>query len=1060
MKLNEEQTIAATHPQGEAALLLAGAGSGKTATLTERIAWLIEQGVPSRRILALTFTNKAAREIGERVLRRTGLAPEQAPRLTTIHSLALSFIRKNPGGFGLDAKVSPLDDYDQIELIKAILNRMGDDAPMTNPWGIQEKIEFHRARGVAFAEDYTDEVHERALRAHSGYHAMPKDELAVWKQFQEDKKAASVVDFSDMLAFVNRRFAQDAEWAGKVHQLFHHVLMDESQDTSVPAWTFVNNLVGPHNRNLYAVGDVSQSIFSFNGSCPQLILDYAEQWRGAPPKLYRLQRNHRSVPEVVRLANAIQGKMTQTLPLTMESYRGLQGEKGAIRLTRRRDPRDLAAKVAADIVNTGRDYKDFAILVRAASQIRDLEGELIRMRIPYVVRGGRSLLQTEEVRDVLSYIRLAHNPKDFSALCRAATAPRRGIGDEALKTIRMVAQKDFQGDLVKALFKMGSKFTTFGDLLQNIQKSIHDPLKALDDCIALAGYRDHIKKKYAKEPEKIKVKQENLNRLRVMIEALASDEELSAEDLIFQLTMDRSEIKDERGAVTISTIHCVDPGTIVGIPERGLCSIDQASRSLPISVATLNDPSQATERFDHPAMPCKEIRTKYGFSLVGAHHHHLLCSDLENYRPLKDWKVGDYIPIRLGIECGSPIEPTPRDIAMGELLGLLVGDGSYNDREDYCIQFTSGDQDVFGYYNGLVRGLFGRNTGIGSFTGTRQASFLCDKAVREELESLGLAYETRDEKRIPRYIFESHIKVQAAFLRGLFEADGSAGAVGVRFINTAPAVAQGAHLLLTNLGILSRFQMVREATSIRKRVYGVSVFGEDSKRYQLKIDFISARKRLRLAKLADKVRGKTNVDYLPMPIAKELPVRLSGLLKARGWSSWKLRGTKVGSTIRNAIYSKNGLSVHGASLIHTWLTSKFSHDIELRDVICMLGIYSHQRVFFDRVSAIDEVDPRPLLDIEVPETHSYWTNGLISHNSAKGLEWPTVFIFNVVEGVLPSKFARSPEEIEEERRLWYVAVTRARDVCHIMYATMNLFGKNLGEVDPSRFLVELDIVSV
>lgn len=845
MKLNEEQTLAATHPQGEAALLLAGAGSGKTTALTERIAWLIEQGVPPRRILALTFTNKAAREMERRVLLRTRISKEQAPRLTTIHSLALSFIRRNPGGFGLADKVSPLADYDQTELLKKIMDRMKEKAPEANVWKVREKIEFHRARGVSFAVEYSPEVHERATTEHRGYHALEPEELEVWKQFETDKRQMSVVDFADMIAFVNRRFQSDPEWAVKVHKLFAHVLMDEAQDTSKPAWDFVNNLIGPDNRNLYVVGDVSQcqppgtmvrvvakykagreattfktvpienlrdgagvvawtkadqrtynvprsvrvaqqpysgplltiataaglttrvtpnhwlwvrlsehsagkymvylmyredfgyrigvtryrkgvkakqgfglsarlnreqahkawilrtfesrqeaeaweeiysfkygipesvfrpeyacrnktteivrlvfshadpegalkcladhglspdspfatrsddeeankrnchyrgymrlsashvacmagavdiplfgvnqstlitgvfreqydgpvysldvdkehtyvadglvvgnSIMSFNGSCPKLVLDYAGSWRGSPPALYRLVRNHRSVPEVVKLANAIQEKMTSTLPLSMQSFRGMQGETGATKLIQRQDSYALSARIAQEIVNSGKDYREFAILVRASSQVREIEGELIRLRIPYIVRGGRGLLETEEARDILAYIRLAANPKDFSALSRSASAPKRGIGDVALAAVRSRAQAEFSGDLVKAAMQTGGKVTSFADVISRVQNVLCDPVKVFDQVLAFSGYKDYLRKRYAREPDRIEAKIENLNRLRIMIEGLSGDSDMSAEDLIFQLTMDRSEERhDERGMVTISTIH-------------------------------------------------------------------------------------------------------------------------------------------------------------------------------------------------------------------------------------------------------------------------------------------------------------------------------------------------------------------------------------------------------------------------------------------------------------------------------------------------------------------------
>jgi DNA helicase-2/ATP-dependent DNA helicase PcrA len=553
MSLNEEQLKAATHPQGEAALLLAGAGSGKTTTLTRRISWLIEQGVASRRILALTFTNKAAGEIRDRVLKATGLEELHAPRLTTIHSLALSMIRRNPVGFGLAEKVSPLDDYDQNELIKKIILREELDLNFLN---VREKISFHRARGVGFRVNYTPEIHKKAQIEHAGSHAMESDELNVWSLFEKEKTATSSIDFDDMLHFVNRRALNDPQWIAKVQQLFDHVLMDESQDTSIVSWEFVNNLLGPNNRNLFVTGDIAQSIYSFNGSSPQLIMNYAEDWRGAAPTLYRLVRNHRSVPEIVNLANAIQDKMTtNTLPLYMESYRGLQGETGKTKLIRADSPRDISERIAYQMSESKKPYKSFAILVRSSLQIRDIEGELVRSRIPYVIRGGRGLLQTEEVRDILSYIRFATNTRDFSALARSIAAPKRGVGDQSLESIRKLANAAFQGDLLESCAASGTKLASYANTIKAIRSQVADPVKALQFAIGTSGYIDHIKKKYSKDQDKINTKIENLNRLKMMIEGLAADSELSTEDLVFQLTMEKVDPNDENGSVTISTIH-------------------------------------------------------------------------------------------------------------------------------------------------------------------------------------------------------------------------------------------------------------------------------------------------------------------------------------------------------------------------------------------------------------------------------------------------------------------------------------------------------------------------
>jgi DNA helicase II / ATP-dependent DNA helicase PcrA len=552
MALNEQQLLAANHPGGEAALLLAGAGSGKTATITERISLLIEKGVLARRILALTFTNKGAGAMRFRVMERTGLSEDEGPYLTTIHSLALRFIRRNPLGFGLQSKISILDDYDQAMLIKKIVERNEWDI---NPWKIRDSISYHRARGIGFIDAYTEEVHKRAQIEHNGYHALGSVEKQIWTLYEKDKHASSCLDFDDLIWWVNRRFEADPAWGAKVQALFEHVIMDEAQDTSLPCWQFVNHLLGPDNRNLYVVGDLSQSIMSFNGSCPQLIQDFSEGWRGSAPTLYRIACNHRSVPEIVTLANAIQSKMRGVPALQMTSFRGDQGERGKVIPFRAQFPREISTRIAAEILNSKRSYREFAILIRAATQIRDIEGELIRARVPYVVRGGKGLLATEEVRDVLAYLRFAMNPRDFSALSRSIGAPKRGVGDKTLEELHQKARAEFDGDLLQAAKQGLPKLAQFADTIAVLQGYTGDPNKAFDAALKLSGYVGHIRKKYAKEKDKIETKIDNLVRLRDMIAALAAGTEVTTEDLIFQLTMDRADKSDEQGAVTISTIH-------------------------------------------------------------------------------------------------------------------------------------------------------------------------------------------------------------------------------------------------------------------------------------------------------------------------------------------------------------------------------------------------------------------------------------------------------------------------------------------------------------------------
>jgi len=305
---------------------------------------------------------------------------------------------------------------------------------------------------------------------------------------------------------------------------------------------------------------VGNSIMGFNGSAPHLLKEFSEGWRGHTPILYRIARNHRSLPRIVYLANHIQSKMTDTIPLKMQVFRGDSDNKGTIELTRASMPLDIALIIAGEISKDNQrkkdqiPYKENCILVRSARQIPDLESALVRHRVPYQIRGGRGLLQTEEIRDVLSYLRLATNPKDFTALARAVTVPKTGAGDVTLEKIRKTANDKFGGDLIKGCTSV-DKLSTFVMALERFQKFGDYPVQALDQIIDYMNYKSYVSNKYKKEPDKIKTKLENIDRFRELVRGLSEDHKMSTEDLVFQLTIDRAREDDKDGMVTVSTIH-------------------------------------------------------------------------------------------------------------------------------------------------------------------------------------------------------------------------------------------------------------------------------------------------------------------------------------------------------------------------------------------------------------------------------------------------------------------------------------------------------------------------
>ena len=552
MEFNSEQIAAINHPIGKPAVIAAGPGAGKTATLTERVCWLIEHGVKPSRICCVTFTNKAANELTDRVKKRLGSKVDDfdIPRVTTIHSLALSVIRKNPKGFGFADKITPMDEYNQRQMVKRIVESHNyDEDSTTLMYRVLDKISYHRARGVGFRKEYTKAVHESALKAHTGYHAMDENDLGIWEEFETEKKKANLVDFDDMVNLVVRRIRTDPTWLASLQKQFDHVLMDESQDTSRVQLEFINGLLAPDNYNLVLVGDTNQSIFSFNGSEPELLLGFSNGWRDVVPDLYKITRNHRSVNDVVNLSNLIQKNMKNTIPLHMSTWRK---DKGEVRKLVAETPQGIASMIAGDIIRgmgQGFKYKDNVILVRAAIQIRDIEGELVKRRIPYIVKGGKGLLQTEEVRDILSYLRLAANYKDFMALVRAISTPRRGVGEGALEKIKILAKEKFDGDLIAAC-KTNKKLNSFCELVEAISQLKDNPSKALNYALEAISYRNYLMQKYQKEAHKIQSKLENIERLGLLVLSLSQEPSFTLDDLIFQLTLDRPrEEEEERGAI-------------------------------------------------------------------------------------------------------------------------------------------------------------------------------------------------------------------------------------------------------------------------------------------------------------------------------------------------------------------------------------------------------------------------------------------------------------------------------------------------------------------------------
>jgi hypothetical protein len=311
---------------------------------------------------------------------------------------------------------------------------------------------------------------------------------------------------------------------------------------------------------------VGNSIYAFNGAAPEILGGMVAGWRGVVPVTYKLEDNYRSLGKVVRFANRIQKTMTGTVHLQMNVKRlEAEGYEGAVTLIREGTDRDIAERVAETIARDARlktgkfKFRDNALLVRSASQIPALEDALVRCRIPYIVRGGQGLFQTEEARDLFAYLKLVVNPSDVVAFKRAVSTPKRGLGDVAVEKLQKTALTKFDGDLVRAAQNSDHMvLRPFGDFIGDLGR-FENPVDALHKLISRIDYRGLIRDRYKKNPEAQERKLENLDRILEAIKGLVESSPngtASFADIIFRVTMDsKAEAASDDGVVVISTIH-------------------------------------------------------------------------------------------------------------------------------------------------------------------------------------------------------------------------------------------------------------------------------------------------------------------------------------------------------------------------------------------------------------------------------------------------------------------------------------------------------------------------
>ena len=426
-QLNDNQREAVLYNEGPS-LVIAGAGSGKTRVLTYKIAYLLKQGISPYNILALTFTNKAAREMKSRIV---AIVDEDTPRrlwMGTFHSIFSRILRREADKFGYRSDFTIYDAQDSQNLIKAVIKEKELDDKVYKPSTVQSRISQAK-NALITPEIYAKDME---LIANDRYHN--RDRISdIYATYWNRCRASGALDFDDLLLYTYLLFEKNPDVLDRYRNQFRFILVDEYQDTNSVQHEIVKQLAAEHHR-VCVVGDDAQSIYSFRGANIGNILNFQETYPES--KLFKLERNYRSTKNIVNAANSLIKNNKEQIPKTVFSENEA-GEKIRVinAYTDYEEGYNVASRIAEMRMLHQYDYQDFAILYRTNAQSRIFEEALRKINIPYRIYGGLSFYQRKEVKDAIAYMRLVANPNDEEAFKRIINYPARGIGDTTVGKI-------------------------------------------------------------------------------------------------------------------------------------------------------------------------------------------------------------------------------------------------------------------------------------------------------------------------------------------------------------------------------------------------------------------------------------------------------------------------------------------------------------------------------------------------------------------------------------------------------------------------------------------------
>ncbi len=549
--LNEKQKEAVLHNKGPL-LVLAGAGSGKTRVLTTSIANLIEnEKVDPRNILAITFTNKAANEMKDRV---SNLLNIDVSRLWigTFHSICARILRMNIEKIGYNSNFTIYDTNDQRTLIKEIINDLGYKDEIS-PRDAQNLISSLKNKSIS-PKEFLDI---------DGYYRYHNEYYEIYRQYEKRKFEYNSLDFDDLIEKVLLLFSKDKDVLKYYQNKFEYVFVDEYQDTNISQYELVKNFAGIH-QNVFVVGDADQSIYSFRGADINNILNFEKDFKDAI--VIKLEQNYRSTSNILDTANSLIVNNVERKDKELWTANGIGDEV----LYKNNSVESEESKFVVDeikmLINEGYSYSDIAILYRTNAQSRPFEEALMKSLIDYKVVGGLKFYDRKEIKDLVSYLKVIVNPKDDVALKRIINEPKRGIGNKSVEQLSKIATDN--NISILDLIRSHEYSVLLTDRLKNLSNKFYNPLSEIfenidkytitdliNEVLDKSGYLKSLESSYSVED---RARIDNLNEF---ISAASEYEENNPDDTIddylenLSLISDMEKTEDKNNSILLMTMH-------------------------------------------------------------------------------------------------------------------------------------------------------------------------------------------------------------------------------------------------------------------------------------------------------------------------------------------------------------------------------------------------------------------------------------------------------------------------------------------------------------------------